>query len=255
MAWRNCGASLALVAEVNARWPNRDKASDGTIGDAAHATRTSDHNPFIIVDNIGVVRARDIDKDGIDAPWLAEYLRTLGAAGDRRLTGGGYVIFNRRITMPNWSGWRVYAGTNPHDHHVHVSFSLNRAGFDSTAGWGISGAPTPTAVEDDLPTPADLWGHPIPDEYTPKQGDTMPAFSVLGFTLARVTWALEEVKAVRGDVGTLTRLAQSQQAAIESLAQLAGQGGGSTAEQIKAAVAEALRDNVVQVQVAVAGRS
>jgi hypothetical protein len=79
MAWRNCNAFLlALAAEVNACWPNRDKASDGTVGDAAHATRTSDHNPFIVVDGIGVVRARDIDKDGIDAAWLAEYLRQFG---------------------------------------------------------------------------------------------------------------------------------------------------------------------------------
>jgi hypothetical protein len=151
-AWRNCAASLTLVAEINQRWPGRDKTSDGTIGDAAHAARTSDHNPWVIVDGVGVVRARDVDKDGIDAPWLAEYLRHLGAAGDPRLAGGGYVIFNRRITTPDFQNWRAYRGINPHEHHVHVSFSRNRAGFDSTSPWGITGAVTDHSAqqEDDL---------------------------------------------------------------------------------------------------------
>lgn len=156
MAWRNCGASLKLVAEINARWPNRDKASDGTIGDAAHATRTSDHNPWVVVNGIGVVRARDIDKDGIDAAWLAEYLRTLGARRDPRLYPGGYVIFNRRITTPDFTAWKAYTGTNPHTAHVHVSFSTAQAGFDSNAPWGITA--TAPAPKDwfDMATEADL---------------------------------------------------------------------------------------------------
>lgn len=148
MAWRNCAASLTLVAEINARWPGRDKASDGTIGDAAHATRSSDHNPWVVVDGIGVVRARDIDKDGIDAAWLAEYLRQLGARRDPRLGGGGYVIFNHRITNPDFGSWRAYTGSNPHTAHVHVSFSTARNGFDSTAPWGISSATT--APQEDI---------------------------------------------------------------------------------------------------------
>src|SRR5690242_13851343 len=120
--WRNCAASLVLVAEINKRWPGRDKASDGTIGDAAHAVRTSDHNPWVVVDGVGVVRARDVDKDGVDAAWLVEYLRQLGAKRDPRLYPNGYVIFNRRITSPDFSTWKTYTGTNPHDHHFHVSF-------------------------------------------------------------------------------------------------------------------------------------
>lgn len=143
MNWRNAGAVVTLRNAVNAKWPNRDKASDGTIGDAAHATRSSDHNPWVIVDGVGVVRALDIDVDGINAAWYAEELRKLGAAGDPRLAGGGYVIYNRRITAPDFKSWRVYTGSNPHTMHVHVSFSRNRAGFDSTAPWAFLGAAVP----------------------------------------------------------------------------------------------------------------
>lgn len=138
---------MTLIGEVNARWPGRGKASDGTIGDAEHATRSSDHNPWVVLAEEGIVRARDIDRDGIDAPWLAEHLRKLGATGDKRLTDGGYVIFNRRITAPDFRSWRAYQGTNPHVAHLHVSFSRLSAGFDSAGPWGIANparsSPTP----------------------------------------------------------------------------------------------------------------
>lgn len=152
--WRNCNASVKLLEEINARWPGRDKTSDGTIGDAAHAARTSDHNPWVvIVENgrqMGIVRARDIDRDGIDAAWLAEYLRQLGLKRDPRLFPNGYVIFNRRITNPDFGAWREYTGSNPHTAHVHVSFSTNREGYDSAAAWGLNAqAPSVLNPEDD----------------------------------------------------------------------------------------------------------
>lgn len=139
MTWRNCTASVRLLDAVNARWPNRSKVSDGTIGDTAHQKAgTSDHLP----NALGIVRARDITAKGIDAAWLAEHLRLRGAAGDPRLTSGGYVIFNCRITKPDFSGWRSYGGANPHKSHVHVSFSRNPAGYDSAAPWDLSTSPT-----------------------------------------------------------------------------------------------------------------
>jgi hypothetical protein len=142
MAWRPCRAGVALLAEVDKRWPNRSKASDGTIGDTAHSTRTSDHNP----NSAGVVRARDITAAGIDAAWFAEWLRQKGAAKDPRLMGGGYVIFNRRITKADFSGWRVYTGQNPHVKHVHVSFSRIATGYDDTSVWGLVQNGKPYAI-------------------------------------------------------------------------------------------------------------
>lgn len=162
MGWRNAGASMALIAEINARWPRRDKASDGTIGDAAHATRSSDHNPWLVKGGQGIVRARDVDKDGVDAPWLVEHLRQLGQRGDPRLRPGGYIIFNRRITSPDFTRWNAYNGSNPHDKHFHVSFSTDTgpAGFDSTAGWGITHAATAPAPDAVAPQPVKKKGLP-----------------------------------------------------------------------------------------------
>ncbi|HSC92969.1 MAG TPA: peptidoglycan-binding domain-containing protein [Gaiellaceae bacterium] len=142
--WRVSKALLALRAEIDARWPNRDRRTDGTIGDANHCGpgRTSDHCP----NPAGVVRALDVDSDGIPAGWLAEHVRKRGAAGDARLANGGYVIFNRRIA--SWShgwAWRTYTGQDPHTSHIHVSISRDASGYDGAGRWEVRGAtPTPT---------------------------------------------------------------------------------------------------------------
>lgn len=68
--------------------------------------------------------------------------------------------------------------------------------MDLAAGSTPTPSPTPRPTEDDLPSPADVWANPIPDEYTPAGNDNLPAFAALGFTLARVTWALEQIQAV-----------------------------------------------------------
>ena len=59
MAWRLAKSIKTLLDQVNAENPHRRKDSDGGIGDAAHASRSSDHNPYIVVKGQGVVRAFD----------------------------------------------------------------------------------------------------------------------------------------------------------------------------------------------------
>jgi peptidoglycan hydrolase-like protein with peptidoglycan-binding domain len=145
---------LLLRDEVNRSAPNRNKASDGTIGDADHATRTSDHNPYIKDGSgVGVVRALDVTHDpggGVDAEKLAEHVRRMGGDGDNRPR---YVIWNRRIASATsgWA-WRAYTGTNPHTKHVHVSVVEARSGYDSKDPWGFKGGKTSKwTPRDELP--------------------------------------------------------------------------------------------------------
>lgn len=115
MSYYRAPALDQLVADVNDRWPNRDKGSDGWIGDTSHQARPSDHNPDY--SDGGIVRAQDIDNDGIDREWLVQWL-----INDPRTA---YVITKGQIwqnpAVYKNGGWRKYTGSNPHNHHVHIS--------------------------------------------------------------------------------------------------------------------------------------
>jgi len=159
MSWRPAKCLSTLKREVDRRWPNRDHRTDGMIGDVAHCGGggTSDHCP----NSAGVVRAFDIDVDGIPAHWLAEHFRVLGARGDRRLANGGYVIFNRRIA--SWSHewrWRTYTGDSPHTDHIHLSVSRDAAGYDKDGAWGIAMAQIPPG-QGQSPTPPPRQRHEL----------------------------------------------------------------------------------------------
>jgi lysozyme family protein len=134
MIWRVAKSLEQLLAEINTFAPQRSKASDGGIGNAEHAARTSDHNPYIKDKNgIGVVRARDYTHDpkgGFDAYFFA---KALAKSGDPRIR---YIISNGRIFTPSVSSdWRPYYGSNDHSHHTHVSVSESAQLYDKTDDW------------------------------------------------------------------------------------------------------------------------
>ena len=114
-------ACLKALQDALGRWPYRNTAADGIMGDSAHQQRKSDHNEG---------NAFDLTHDpahGVDCCLLSEQL-----IGDERVT---YVIWNRRIYSRARAseGWRAYDGSNPHDHHMHVSIdALSR---DNLAKW------------------------------------------------------------------------------------------------------------------------
>lgn len=117
-----------LFDEINAVWPNRDRRTDGWIGDRAHQQRQSDHNP----DSRGIVHAIDIDKDGINPLYVVEQ-----CISENRPTE--YVIWNREI----WSRTRdfrprPYTGDNPHTDHIHVSIRYGVTWEAATWEWGIA---------------------------------------------------------------------------------------------------------------------
>jgi hypothetical protein len=134
--WRVAKSLQVLRDQVNAAYPGRRKENDGTIGDAAHQARTSDHNPWVRDGAVGVVTALDITHDpghGVDTYVMAETLRI---NRDRRIK---YVISNRRIFSSQvhpWE-WRPYRGPNPHDHHVHISVLADKAIYDDRGPWNL----------------------------------------------------------------------------------------------------------------------
>lgn len=147
MTWRLARSLIVLRDEIDATFPRRSKRSDGSIGDAAHASRASDHNPWIrdpagIVD--GVVSAIDItddDASGADMRKLVEWLTKVSR--DPRIK---YVIHERKIyssyptsSAPAWAA-RPYSGVNAHMQHVHISVNDKPKYFDDGSSWGVAAA-------------------------------------------------------------------------------------------------------------------
>ena len=63
--WRVAKCLLRLRDQINAKFPGRDKESDGTIGDQAHCPCRSDHCPNINDGGVGVVTGMDITSSQI----------------------------------------------------------------------------------------------------------------------------------------------------------------------------------------------
>ena len=137
MAWVLTKQLQAFRDQMDAAFPDRDRHSDGTIGDAAHQAEKSGHNPdrtanaeYQDGDSKDEVRAIDVDSDtgdpDVSLEDIVQHLLRLARAG--RLTMIRYMIFNRRI----WSaggGWQQqpYTGPSPHSEHLHMSGAYNQA--------------------------------------------------------------------------------------------------------------------------------
>lgn len=150
MTWRVARALIQLRAQINEKFPKRSKEADGTIGDAAHASRSSDHNPWVKDGDMGIVTGMDLTHDplsGLDSEHLAECLRT---SHDPRLK---YVISNRKIASFDHDsfGWRPYTGKNAHNHHVHVSVKPDKAHYDSIRDWNIEHLAVPSVATPEKP--------------------------------------------------------------------------------------------------------
>lgn len=137
--------------QLNAAFPNRDKSSDGWIGDQAHQSSSSSHNPDKTGkaehkdgDSKDEVRAIDVDKDlrgpaGTSMEILVQHTIERARAG--KMPWLRYVIYQRRIwhKRDNFTT-RKYTGSNPHDQHAH--FNSDFTDFaDSVTGtdWDFDG--------------------------------------------------------------------------------------------------------------------
>jgi hypothetical protein len=119
-----CKAGQQLREQFDDTFPDRDRRSDGWIGNLAHQLTPSDHNPDA---ETGVVRAIDVDRDVSGSakpdlmPYIANQIRLAAKAGDKRIA---YVIFEGRIASSRMGfRWRKYKGSNAHNAHCHISFT------------------------------------------------------------------------------------------------------------------------------------
>lgn len=153
MSWHLAPSLVQLRSEVNSRWPNRPKGSDGTIGDAAHASRASDHNPNVR----GSVNAFDITYPGVDPKVII--------AAVSKHPSANYVIFNRKIYTRS-GGWKAepYSGISPHTEHLHVSILQSIKAENDTTPW-LAGATV-------KPKPARKSTFPLPRTHAFGRGVT-----------------------------------------------------------------------------------
>src|ERR1044071_4339182 len=215
--WRIAKSLETLRGQVNAIAPERDKSSDGTIGDTSHAARKSDHNP----NSAGVVQAMDISNDpahGIIARALAE---ALVASRDPRIK---YVISNKQINSSKVSPWkwRPYNGANAHQKHVHVSVMDDPALYDDPAPWKITAEQLSSGQVP--PTPKPRKPKPTPVTIPPPVPGIQPG---TGLDALVRQWVFDR-SGVTAEIAELRKTAQAalaaNQALLATLDQLQGAG-------------------------------
>jgi GH25 family lysozyme M1 (1,4-beta-N-acetylmuramidase) len=142
MAWVVTRNVQAFKDQMNEFFPNRDKKSDGTIGDYAHSQEKSGHNPDDTAQNNAEwdgdsdtkqeVRAIDIDSNTGDPDVSMENIlqHLLKLAKNDKNFPIRYIIYNKRIFRKS-AGWAqaAYTGPSPHTEHIHLSGDYSNA-FD-----------------------------------------------------------------------------------------------------------------------------
>jgi hypothetical protein len=140
-AWVLTKGMANLRKQTDARFPGRDKTSDGSIGDLAHQLESSSgHNPDLTGnaewrdgDKLNEVRAIDIDADlhggDVSAQEYVDHLRRLaGVSSVIR-----YIIYDRKIYhVDNGFAPAAYTGPSPHTEHIHVSGARSQASDENT---------------------------------------------------------------------------------------------------------------------------
>lgn len=181
--------------------------SDGGIGDAAHASRDSDHNPWVKDGGAGIVTARDFTHDPANGMDIDRLTDELAASRDPRIK---YIIANGWIldSRPGNNPWRWvrYYGSNPHNKHFHLSVMSSKALYDDTRPW-------------DLPSLKTGGGGAAPGK-EPFMSDKAEA--IVTENQRRIDW--------------VTRVAEETQRRVSAVLSLIGKQNGVTADDIAEAM-------------------
>ncbi|MGH3940692.1 MAG: hypothetical protein ACRDTG_19060 [Pseudonocardiaceae bacterium] len=191
MTWRVARSLDVLLRQLNARFPNRSTASDGSIGDSAHSARASDHNP----DAGGVVRARDFTHDPAHGVDIDRFSDEIAASRDPRIK---YCIANQLIMHgavgPRPWQWTAYTGPNPHRTHMHLSVVADKRADDPTP-WALPMLARPRE-ERVMPSPTEIWAHRVPNLHD----DPQPVSVILSWTERRVDAVQQQLAAIAAEL-------------------------------------------------------
>lgn len=138
MSWRVAESIKRLGQQIDDAFPERNRRSDGYIGDEAHASRVSDHNPWLVIKGVGVVTAGDFtddDDEGFDTDEFTDQLRRTRDKRLKYVIANGLIMDTRSPFQP-WV-WLPYPGQNPHDTHVHISVRADHRRVDDDTPWDI----------------------------------------------------------------------------------------------------------------------
>lgn len=198
-----------LRVQVNAAFPDRDKTSDGTIGDTAHQGETSGHNPddtagskaeYDDHDGIAEVRAWDMDSDlrspDVTAQDVVDHLRRLPGLGSVIR----YMIYNRRMYhVDDGFAPRAYTGPSAHTEHIHFSGARTQAADNNTTFDYHLEDLVALTDSDVARIAASVWGHDV----DPSSG---------GYSAGGALWTMY------GRTGVLNRLAEIVAGAVDEQA-------------------------------------
>jgi hypothetical protein len=200
-SWVLVPCLIRLRSEFDQMAPQRDRASDGAVGDAAHQAEVSDHNPdetgsvpIHDADKLNEVHAIDVDSDLLESDLTMEKVVQflLGRCRSGAETRLRYIIYRRRIWSAS-SGWaeKAYTGASPHTEHAHFSVSYASSGEASTVSWRLEDIPVALTAADktwisseigkkinDANIAENVWAHKLgaPAGHTP---DEWPAENML----------------------------------------------------------------------------
>lgn len=169
MAWVLTVGLTTVRTEFNVVFPVRYKHSDGSIGDQAHASGKSGHNPdktgnaeYKDGDSLDEVRAIDVDKDlvpGSGTDWMELVVQHIVTnARNGVYVPFRYIIYKRRI-WSRTSGWatQTYTGSNPHNEHAHFSGDYTQKADNWTGSLGLASVYGGDMDQDTFNDRMDAW--------------------------------------------------------------------------------------------------